>query len=179
MPGSRRGAPEGNGQPLRYKTGTAWVSTRRAADRSVPHVIAVPPDAHGPLDTTHSDTPFQLVFSETSLKGGLMLDVGRTDDPTWQAAARRVLDLVAGRHGGPASEEAAWQELLAWFQVDQSLAGFLQRAFQALDAAAWLLGESLDDVAEARVATEPVEVGSLVHSLQVRVDRLQTADEHF
>lgn len=108
-----------------------------------------------------------------------MLDVGRTDDPTWQAAARHVLDLVVGRHGGPASEEAAWQELLEWFQVDQSLAGFLQRAFQALDAAAWLLGESLEDMAEACVATEPVEVGSAVHSLQTRVDRLQTADEHF
>jgi hypothetical protein len=121
--------------------------------------VAHPPDI----------TPFQVVFADTTIGGQIALDVGRPEDPVWQAAARRMLDTAAGRHGGAATEDAAWEELLRWLQVDASLGSFLQRIFQTIDAAVWLIAES------ARELSDADDISGVLHALQQRADRLRYA----
>ena len=129
------------------------------------------------------DSPLRLVFSETTLSEGLALDVGSTDDPIWQSAARRQLDVVAGLHGGPVSETASWHELLAWLQADHTLGSFLERVFQALDATTWLLAAALNELVDAGVVPrdEPANeggtegFGDVVHAFQKRLERIELA----
>jgi len=131
------------------------------------------------------DSPLRLVFTETTLSEGLALDVGRTDDPSWQAAARRQLDVVAGLHGGAVSETAAWHELLAWLQADHTLGSFLERVFQALDATTWLLAAAMTELNDAGVVPrdapanegDTAEFGDVVHAFQKRLERIELASD--
>ena len=131
------------------------------------------------------EPPLRLLFAETTLSDDVALDVGRPDDPTWQSAGRRVLDVVAGVNGGVASETVAWHELLAWLQADRTLASFLERVFQALDAGTWLLAQALRELNDAGVipGDEPPsadsrdEFGAVVHALQERLERIELAGD--
>ena len=131
------------------------------------------------------EPPLRLVFEETRLSDDVALDVGRPDDPQWQSAGKRVLDVVAGVSGGAVSETAAWHELLAWLQADQTLTSFLERVFQALDAGTWLLAEALRELNDAGVIPqdEPTdrdssrEFGAVVHALQKRLERVEFAGD--
>lgn len=135
--------------------------------------------------TPPPDPPLRLVFAETTLSDDIALDVGRTHDPTWQSAARRLLDVVAGLHGGLASETVAWHELLTWLQSDQTLAAFLERVFQALDAATWLLADALHELSDAGVVPDDArarggsrsEFADVVHALQLRLEHVELAGD--
>ena len=58
-------------------------------------------------------------------------------------------EAVSGPAGGAASETAAWHEMLTWLQADHTLAAFLERVFQALDATRWLLAAALNELNDA------------------------------
>jgi len=127
------------------------------------------------------ETPLRLVFTETTLSDDVALDVGGPDDPTWQAAGRHLLNVVAGLHGGTVSESAAWHELLDWLQADQTLGAFLERVFQALDVTTWLLAGALNELNDAGVVPRDEttndgganDLGDVIHAFQKRLERVE------
>ena len=94
---------------------------------------------HIPDDHCRRSGRFEVVFTDTTLTRETELQIGREDDPEWQAAVDLVLASLRAERSGVTASNAAWQDLTMWLDVDERLTTFIRRSLKTVDAAVWLL----------------------------------------
>jgi hypothetical protein len=101
---------------------------------------------HVPDDHCCRTGRFQVVFTETELSPDTELQIGRENDPEWQAAVDLVLAALRAERRGVTASNAAWQDLTMWLDADERLATFIQRSLKTVDAAVWLLALAIKEI---------------------------------
>jgi hypothetical protein len=91
---------------------------------------------------------FQVVFTDTKLTPENELQVGREDDPEWEAAVDLVLAALRSEGRGVTASNAAWQDLTMWLNADERLETFIQRSLKTVDAAVWLTALAVKELGD-------------------------------